>query len=83
MVPQFGLGAGALYLYLTRREIKSAEIPGKAAAGATALAAFGLYWTPWGYELFWAAVGANVLSALYYFFKLHRAKGGTLAAGGH
>ena len=81
LVPQLGLGVGAVYLYCARREIRSAEIPGKAAAGATALAAFALYWTPWGREIFWIAVGANVLSALYYLFKIHRARGGTPTAG--
>ncbi|MGY4707772.1 CDP-alcohol phosphatidyltransferase family protein [Candidatus Bipolaricaulota sp. J31] len=80
LVPQLGLGVGALYLYFARREIRSAEIPGKAAAGATALAAFALYWTPWGREIFWVAVGANVLSALYYLFKLPRARDGTPTA---
>ncbi|NOX45004.1 MAG: hypothetical protein GXO72_04660, partial [Caldiserica bacterium] len=30
LIPQLGLGVGAVYLYLARREIRSAEIPGKA-----------------------------------------------------
>ncbi len=73
IIPQLGLGIGALHLYLTRREIRSAEIPGKAAAGTTALAALALYWTPWGTGFFWAAVGANVLSGFYYLFRLLQA----------
>ncbi|MCD6541305.1 CDP-alcohol phosphatidyltransferase family protein [Candidatus Bipolaricaulota bacterium] len=76
LVPQLGLGIGAAYLYLKRREIRSAEIPGKAAAGATALAAIALYWSPWGESFFWAAVGANFLSGVYYLLKLLRANGG-------
>lgn len=82
LVPQLGIGIGALYLYLRRREVRSAELPGKAAAGATALAAFALYWTPWGEGFFWGAVGANVLSALYYLIRLLRAGGGASGAGG-
>lgn len=81
LIPQLGLGIGAICLYIARREIRSAEIPGKVAAGATALAAFLLYWTPWGRSFFWTAIGANFLSALYYLLKILRATSQALGAG--
>ena len=79
-VPQAGLGVGALYLYLARKAVGSAGIPGKAAAGVTVLAVLGLYAGPVGFtlgdELFFAAVVANFLSALHYLARLLRATPG-------
>lgn len=81
LIPQLGIAIGALYLFLARREVRSAEIPGKAAAGATALAVFALYWTPWGRGFFWGAVAANVVSGFYYLFRLLWGSGAQAAAG--
>lgn len=84
-IPQAGLGAGALYLYLSRRLVSSAGIPGKAAAGVTALAVFGLYAGTLGFtlgdELFFSAVGMNFLSALHYLVALLRSTPETQGVG--
>jgi len=72
LVPQLGLGVGALVLWPRRREF-AAEWPGKAAAVLAALAAGLLLLTPQGIWAFWGAVGAQFLAALYYLVR--RARG--------
>jgi len=71
LVPQLGIGVGALYLYLVRREIRSAMLPGKVAAGVTALAALTLFWAPVaGRVLLWISVGASVVAGVFYLLAL-------------
>jgi len=66
-IPQIGLGIGTVVLWRRRGKF-AARWPGKAAAALTALSAVLLLLTPWGQVPFWAAVGANFLSAFYYLY---------------
>lgn len=65
LVPQVGLGVGALVLWRRRREF-TAEWPGKAAAGLVALAGGLLLLTPHGIWAFWVAVGGQFIAGGYY-----------------
>lgn len=67
LIPQLGLGVGAL-IFWKRRERFSARWPGKAAAALTAVSAILLLLTPWGQGPFWAAVGANFLAGGHYLY---------------
>ncbi len=74
VLPQVGLGVGALVLWRRRREFV-AEWPGKAAAVLSALAAGLLLLTPHGIWAFWVAVGGQFMAGAYYLAR--RATGRT------
>lgn len=79
LVPQLGIGVGALVLWRRRAELR-ARWPGKAAAGLTALASGLLFLTPQGAWVYWAAIAAQYGAALYYLAQ--QATGKTREAAG-
>lgn len=68
LIPQLGIGLGAVVLWPRRRELR-ARWTGKAAAALTALASGLLFLTPHGLEVYWAAVAAQFVAGLYYLIQ--------------
>jgi CDP-diacylglycerol--glycerol-3-phosphate 3-phosphatidyltransferase len=67
VLPQVGLGIGALFLHLQEHRVQGARIVGKSASVLTFLAtAFLLLRLPYRVELFYIAIGATYLAALDY-----------------
>ncbi len=67
VLPQVGLGIGALFLHLQEHRVQGACILGKSAAVLTFLAtAFLLLRLPYAVELFYLAIGTTYLAALDY-----------------
>lgn len=67
VIPQVGLGIGALFLHLHEHRVQGACILGKSASVLTFLAtAFLLLSLPYAVEIFYLAIGATYLATLDY-----------------
>lgn len=71
LIPQLGIGLGAVILWPRRRELR-ARWAGKGAAALTALASGLLFLTPKGLGVYWAAVAAQFGAAIYYLVQQAR-----------